>query len=158
MYLEIKPLINVDDLVLIKVTAWMYNWWGKEDGYSFDEIKCFMRHSMQKSKLPKTYGLFKDKEIIGMYQFSYEDLDCRPDIYPWLSNIYIDEEYRHQGYARKLLESVKENALKDVPFNEVFLYTKEIHFYEKFGFEFVSEIETFDAKNPLQRLYKLKLK
>ena len=97
MNLELKQLINVDNDILNTITAWMYNWWGIKDGYSFDGVKCFMEHSLQKDRLPQTYGLFIDNKIIGMFQLTYEDLAVRPDIYPWLANVYIDEKYRKMG-------------------------------------------------------------
>lgn len=83
---------------------------GKDDGDTYEEVKCFMIHSILKDRLPQTYGLFLNEEIIGMYQFSYEDLSIRPDIYPWLANVYIDEKYRNNGYCRKMMETVKTNA------------------------------------------------
>ncbi len=110
MRLEVKQLIDIDEDTLITITNWMYNWWGKSDGYSFDETKCYMKHSMQKDRLPKTYGLFLNEQIIGIYQFTHVNLIIRPDIYPWLANVYIDETYRHKGYGRKLLETVKDTA------------------------------------------------
>lgn len=98
--IEFKKIVNADERVLDTTTNWMYNWWGKRDGYSFEEVKCFMEHSMQVDRLPQTHGLFLNNEIIGMYQFSYEDLSIRPDIYPWLANVYIDEKFRKKGYGR----------------------------------------------------------
>ena len=117
MSLELKQLVNVDKDILNTITTWMYNWWGKRDGYSFEKVKCFMKHSMMKKRLPQTYGLFLDDKIIGIYQFGYEDLSVRPDIYPWLANVYIDEEYRGKGYGRKLLETVNEIAKKNMDFD-----------------------------------------
>lgn len=69
-----------------------------------------MQHSLQKDRLPKTYGLFLNDTIIGMFQLTYEDLAVRPDIYPWLANVYIDEKYRKMGYSKNLLEGVKNIA------------------------------------------------
>lgn len=156
--LEIKQLINVDTETLNTITTWMYNWWGKDDGYSFDGIKCFMKHSMQNNKLPQTYGLFLDNKIIGMYQFRYDDLDVRPDIYPWLANVYIDKKYRKLGYGKILLESAIENTKNIIGFNEIFLFTKHIGLYEKFGFEFVELIDTYNETDRIQRLYKLRIR
>ena len=102
MNLELKQLINVDNDILNTITTWMYNWWGIKDGYSFEAVKCFMQHSLQKDRLPKTYGLFLNDTIIGMFQLTYEDLAVRPDIYPWLANVYIDEKYRKMGYSKNL--------------------------------------------------------
>ena len=78
-----------------------------------------------------------------MYQFTYEDLFVRPDIYPWLANVYVDEQYRNTGICRKLMESVKENALNNINSNELYLYTKHIN--------------TCIEEQRSQKLYKLKL-
>lgn len=156
--LEVKKLVNVDDLILDKITNWMYNWWGEIDGYSKDAVRCFMKHSMEDNRLPETYGLFLDNEIIGIYQFAYNDLNVRPDIYPWLANVYIDENYRGKGYGRKLLESVFDNAKKTIAFDEIFLYTKHKGLYEKFGWTFIEEIETFKKEQRIERLYQLDLR
>lgn len=157
MDIEIKQLIDIDETTLNTITTWMYNWWGIKDGYSFDGVKCFMEHSLQKDRLPQTYGLFIDNKIIGMFQLTYEDLNVRPDIYPWLANVYIDEEYRTKGYGRKLLESVKEIAKNHLSFKEIYLYTKHKNLYEKFGWEYVSEIDTFNEESRIESLYKLDL-
>lgn len=146
---------DIDETNLRTMTKWMYDWWGKEDNLSMEEVECFMIHSLQKEKLPQTYGLFLDERIIGMYQFSYEDLSVRPDIYPWLANVYIDEKYRNKGYARYMLNTVRDNAKKGINFNELFLYTEHINFYEKFGWEYISDFDTFRKTPRIQKLYKL---
>ncbi len=157
--LEVRLILDdVDENNFKIMVDWMYNWWGIEEEYSMEEVECFMKHSLQKYKLPQTYGLFLNNKIIGMYQFIYEDLSIRPDIYPWLANVYIDEKYRNKGYARYMLNTVKENAKKVIHNNEIFLYTKHPNFYEKFGWKYVSKIDTY-RKNPrIQKLYKLELK
>ena len=155
--LEVRKLVNVDNETLDKLTEQMYNWWGKRDGYSLEAVKCFMKHSMEENRLPQTYGLFLDNKIIGMYQFTYDDLSVRPDIYPWLANVYIDEKYRGKGYGRKLLESLFDNAKENINFGEIFLYTKHIGLYEKFGWTFIEEVDTFKKEQRIERLYKLDL-
>lgn len=157
MNFEIKQLIDIDELTLNTITNWMYNWWGIKNGHSFDGVKCFMEHSLQKDRLPQTYGLFIDNKIIGMFQLTYEDLNVRPDIYPWLANVYIDEEYRKKGYGRKLLESVKEIAKSKLNFKELYLYTKHNNLYEKFGWKYISDIDTFNEESRIEKLYKLDL-
>ncbi len=158
MKIECKQLNNVDENILNILSTWMYNWWGKRDGYSFEKVKCFMKHSMEKDRLPQTYGLFLDDKIIGMYQFTYEDLSVRPDIYPWLANVYIDEEYRKKGYGRKLLENVKDTAQKNIKFEEIFLYTEHKGLYEKFEWNYLCDIDTYNENSRIERLYKLKIK
>ncbi len=92
-----------------------------------------------------------------MYQLSMtEDLESRPDIYPWLINVYVEETYRGQHVGRKLMESVNENARK-ANIKELYLYTKHIGLYEKFGWKFVENVETFKPDSPIERLYKLEI-
>ena len=158
MNLELKLLVDINEDTLNTMTTWMYNWWGKRDGYTFEAVKCFMKHSLQKDRLPQTYGLFLNNSIIGMFQIAYEDLSVRPDIYPWLANVYIDEQYRGKGYSKILLKNIKDIVSKTTDFKELFLYTKHIGLYEKYGWEFISEIDTYKEDSRIERSYKLNLK
>lgn len=125
--LEVRQIYEDIDKENFKImTKWMHEWWGIEDGYSQEEIECFMKNSFQKSRLPQTYGLFLDNKIIGIYQFTYEDLSIRSDIYPWFANVYIYKKYRNKGYAKIMLYTVIENAKKVLDFDELYLYTEHI--------------------------------
>ena len=153
--LEFKQITEINNDNLDIMTNWMYKWWGEADGYTFEGVKCYLQHSFLKDRLPKTYGLFHNGRIIGMFQFTYEDLEVRPDIYPWLANLYVDEEYRNKGVARILLEKVNQIAKTSLNFNDVYLFTKYTGFYEKFGWDYISELDTHRENTRIQRLYKL---
>lgn len=149
-------MTGADEATLDKMTRWMYSWWGENEGYSLEAVRSALSHSMQEDRLPQTYGLFLDGEIIGMYQFIYDDLWARPDIYPWLANVYMDEKYRGRGYGRLLMSKIRETA-ENTGFGEVYLYTEFEGLYEKLGWEFLSEIDTFIEDRRVQRLYRLKI-
>ena len=155
MNIEFKQLINIDENTLNIITKWNYEWWGESSIYNYEKVKRFLQYSMQKDRIPQTYGLFLDNEIIGMCQFIYDDLDVRPDIYPWLANVYIDEKYRNKGYGRILIENATKVAHNVIKFNELFLYTKHIGLYEKFGWKYIGDIDTFKDESRIERLYKL---
>ncbi len=155
--IEIKKITEINENNLNKITEWMYEWWGKDEMHTFEQVKEFIKYSLQESRLPQTYGAFINDEIVGMYQFSYEDLFVRPDIYPWLANVYVDKKYRNNGICRKLMESVKENAQNNIKSNELWLYTKHKNLYEKFGWKYISDIDTYNKEHKIQRLYKLEL-
>ena len=93
-----------------------------------------------------------------MFQFIYEDLEVSPDIYPWLANLYVDEEYRNKGIARILLKKVNEIAKTSGDFDNLYLFTKHNGLYEKFGWEYICELDTYIENPRLQRLYKLEIK
>lgn len=152
----IKKITELDDDELNKITEWMFDWWGKNEDYSYEAVKCYIEHGLQEHRLPQTYGMYLDDSLIGIYQFRLDDLFVRPDLYPWLANVYIDQRYRHLGYGHKLMESIKVNA-KQLNCNELYLYTKHTGLYERYGWEYVTEIDTYLPQDRIQRLYRLSI-
>lgn len=55
------------------------------------------------------------------------------------------------------MNTVNENA-KKANLTELYLYTKHIGLYEKFGWEFIEEVKTFKEDSPIERLYRLEIK
>lgn len=156
--MRIIRLENNDNYIFDKICEWNYNWWGKRDNLSYEEVRCNLEHSLNKERLPQTFVLLIDDEPAGMYQLSMcEDLNSRPDIYPWLINVYVDEKFRGNNVCRNLMETVYENA-KKANLDELYLYTKHVGLYEKFGWDFVEEVKTFRNESPIERLYNLKIK
>ena len=120
MDLTVERLVEADDEMLDIMTGWMYHWWGKDEGRSWEEVRCYMEHGIPKGRMPQTFGMFLDGTLIGMYQFRLDDLFVRPDLYPWLANVYLEPAYRNKGYGAALMESIHRNA-KTLPFQELFL-------------------------------------
>ena len=75
----------------------------------------------------------KDDELVGFYQIKDHDND-NTNFSPWLANVYIVPEKRKMGYSRKLLESIP-NILKDLGYDMLYLHTKLINNYDKFGWK-----------------------
>ena len=155
--MEIIKLEESNNLFFDKICDWYYNWLGIKNNESIEEIKCTFEHSLCKDKLPQTFVALIDAEPAGMYQLSMsDDLNSRPDLYPWLINVYVDEKFRGRNVARELMNTVKENA-KELGLTELYLYTKHIGLYEKFGWKFIEEVKTFKDDSPVERLYKLEI-
>ena len=156
--LKIIRLENADNNIFEKICEWNYNWWGIRDGKSYEEVRCNLEHSLNTDRLPQTFVALIDDIPVGMYQLSMcEDLESRPDIYPWVINVFVDKKFRGQNVCRELMGTVSDNA-KKAGLNEVYLYTKHIGLYEKFGFEFVDNVKTFRKDSPIEYLYKLDIK
>lgn len=152
MDIKIEKVINPSKEVLDITTKWMFNWWGKGT-YTLDDVYSYMEHSFNDDGFPQTYIMYLDNTVIGIYQITYRDLFIRPDIYPWIANLYIDEKYRKKGYGKLLIESIKENARKNTPFDKLYLYTEYKNLYEKYGWEYIGELN-----NSGKYLYELYLK
>ena len=58
--------------------------------------------------------------------------------------------------GRALLETVPDNARK-AGLTELYLYTAHAGLYEKFGWTYAGEVETFRSERPKERLYHLAL-
>ena len=155
--MEIIKLEESNNPFFDKICDWYYNWLGIKNNESIEEIKCTFEHSLCKNKLPQTFVALIDGEPAGMYQLAMsDDLNSRPDLYPWLINVYVDEKFRGRNVARELMNTVKENA-KELGLTELYLYTKHVGLYEKFGWKFIEEVKTFKDDSPVERLYKLEI-
>ena len=155
--IKIIKLTDAKDPIFAKICEWNYHWWGIRNHNSFEEVKCNLEHSLCVQRLPQTIVALIDNEPVGMYQIAMsDDLTSRPDIYPWLINVYVDENFRGQNICRLMMNTVKDYA-KQAHLTELFLYTKHIGLYEKFGWQFVEEVQTFKEDSPIERLYRLNI-
>ncbi len=155
--LEIIRLESSNNEIFDKVVEWNYNWWGIREGKTLEEVRYLFEHSICKERLPQTFVALIDGKPAGMYQLSMtDDLFGRPDIYPWLINVYVDEAFRGRNICKELMLTVTQNA-KNAGLDEIYLYTSHVGLYEKFGWEFVEHVKTFHEDSPLERLYKLNI-
>lgn len=156
--ITIERLEKAEGEAFENICLWCHRWWGVRDGLTLDQIRYNMKHSLGTGKqLPQTFIARINGKTAGMYQLSMsDDLQSRPDLYPWLINVYVDEEVRGKGVCRALMESVAGNA-KSAGLEHLYLYTKHIGLYEKFGWQFVETAPTFRADSPVERVYMLKV-
>lgn len=152
----VEKITNYNKINLDKCVSWMYNWWGKEEGWSKEKITTYMKASFNDKILPQTIVVFNEKkEEIGMCQVTLHDLECRPDIYPYIANLFIDENYRGKGLVKKLLDAAIQVA-KANNLSHLYIYTSHIGLYEKYGWRFIGYTETYLVPH-IQRLYKYEL-
>lgn len=140
------------------ICRWYYHWLGKENGESPEEVLETMRHSVNTARLPQTFVVLVEGKPAGMYQLAMcDDLATRPDLYPWLINLYVDEAFRGLGAARFMLESVQDTA-RAAGLEELYLYTKHKGLYEKFGWEYVETVRNFRKGESLEKVYRLTIR
>ena len=153
--ITVAKLTDPNSAFFDTICNWMFGWWGIRDGWDMPKMQSFMKRMMCEDRIPQTYIATNGEQIFGMYNLSMEDLATRPDVYPWLENVYVDEKFRGQGISRILLNSVADNA-RALGLSKLYLYTKHTNLYERYGWRFVEDVETFE--NPhIQQLFTLDL-
>ncbi|MCR5608821.1 MAG: GNAT family N-acetyltransferase [Lachnospiraceae bacterium] len=105
---------------------------------SWKEIAEFFFEQLEQSMLPEediqdTFVMVDDDRIVGFYQFLRNEPIRNLESTPWISSIFIDEDYRGSRLSELFLIHGRIRAGK-LGFREVFISTDQINLFEKFGF------------------------
>lgn len=112
---------------------------GDEENYGFWE--SIVKHSLNKDKLPLTFVAIMDNKLAGTVGLWRADLLSRQDLYPWLSALYVKEEYRSKKIGQELQKFLI-NYCRKKGYKELYLYTDLENYYEKTGWQhFVDGVE-----------------
>ena len=76
--------------------------------------------------------LVDNNSLIGFISLFPFDGEEEKELNPWYATMYVKKEYRGKGYSKLLNDAILEEAKKR-GFNEVYLKTELINYYEKFG-------------------------
>ena len=89
-------------------------------------------------------------KIVGMVTIMKSDYYPLPEIFPWISTLFVSEKYRGNRISGKLIEFANQYA-KSIGFNNTYIPTEHIGLYEKFGYHYVKDIVNYG--NGIDRLY-----
>jgi predicted N-acetyltransferase YhbS len=119
------------------VANWIYQEFGKgaPDRTLDYVINRFKNRNLNKP--PLSLISLIDNECVGVVSIFDNDLATRPELTPWLSGLYVNPNYRCNGIADKLINSVLQ-ICKNLNYNTVFLRTEHTSdYYKKRGWTFV---------------------
>lgn len=88
------------------------------------------------------FAAIVDKRIVGFCTFMKTDYYPDNKYFPWISTIFVDEEYRGKRISQHMIETVVEYA-KSLGFSHVYIPSDKTGFYEKYGFEKIDELENY---------------
>jgi len=130
-------LLNQESPYLKEAIAYFWNQWGSESNYDFYR-DCIENSLATEISLPKFYVLLDQDNIVGSYALLTNDIISRQDLMPWFACLLIDDDYRKQGLAQKLLNHGLDQA-RQKGYDYLYLSTDLIGFYEKKGWDYYAK-------------------
>lgn len=140
-------IINVrekPEYVEIAIEYW-HNIWG--GGSNNPEKRFYFKEAIErsiktKSGLPTYYLMTENDKIIGCVGLITSDFMACCDLWPWLCGLYVDENYRGKSLGSLLIDRVKKDSAK-YGFDNLYLCTDHIGYYEKYGFDYLFDSYAF---------------
>ena len=83
-----------------------------------------------------------DGKIVGMASVMKTDYYPLPDIYPWVSCIFVSEEYRGQKISGDLIAYANQ-YLKENGFSRSYIPTGFTGLYEQYGYTYLRDIVNY---------------
>ena len=119
-----------------QAAAWFHGKWGvPEEAY----LKCMEAYLNYETE----YGWYlclDGGKIAGGLGVIDNDFHNRKDLTPNICALYVEEEYRCQGIAGRLLDIVVRD-MKSKNITPVYLITDHTNFYERYGWEFLCMVQ-----------------
>lgn len=96
------------------------------------------------------FAAIANGRIVGMATITKTDYYPLPGVFPWISTIFVCEEFRGRRISEKLIDTANRYA-KKLGFERTYIPTEHVGLYEKYGYRYVKEIVNYG--NGVDRLY-----
>ena len=88
--------------------------------------------------------------IVAMATIMKSDYYPLPEVYPWISTLFVSETYRGKGICGQLIAHANHYAAV-LGFQRTYIPTEHIGLYEKYGYRYVKNIVNYGGG--IDRLY-----
>jgi predicted N-acetyltransferase YhbS len=118
------------------VSEWFWHEWGANQ--TIENMQYTTRHTTQVGRVPLTYIALAGERLVGTVSVWCNDLRCRQDLTPWLTNLYVAAEMRDQGIAT-LLQNRMTEEVRALGYEEMYLIAsdEEASYYEETGWSYM---------------------
>lgn len=124
------------------IVSWIYDQWHPMfPEMTLDGLAAgFADHTTPK-KIPETFVVLLEDEIIGTATIVENDMETRLDLTPWLAAVYVKSEYRSQGIGSRLVQALMDEAAA-LGIERFYLFTPDrVSFYARLGWKILEETE-----------------
>ena len=81
-------------------------------------------------------------QIVGMVSVLKEDYYPLPDLYPWVSTVFVSEAYRGLRISGKLIACAND-YLRENGFRKSYIPSTHVGLYERYGYSYVKDITNY---------------
>lgn len=143
-------IIKLSDRQEMKIQAanWFHAKWGVPAELYLESMEDSF---ISKSGVPQWYIVVKENDIIAGLGVIENDFHDRKDLTPNICAVYVEEQYRCQGIAGKMLQFVCDDMF-DKGIDTLYLVTDHTSFYERYGWEFLCMVQG-DGEPNMARMY-----
>ncbi len=124
----------IDDLAAAHLAEWRAL-------YPEDSVATFatdLARSLGTDPVPSTWVLVAGRAVIGSVSLIEHDLDNRPELTPWLANLWVERAWRGHGLGKQLVLHACEQGYQR-GLQRLYLYTPEhAAFYLALGWEMLA--------------------
>lgn len=131
-----------------KAAQWFHEKWNVPVDAYLESIEESLN---SENPVPQWYLAVKEEQIIGGLGVIENDFHDRKDLTPNVCAVYVEEEFRCRGIARKMLETVCRD-MKEKGIDTLYLITDHDSFYERYGWEFYCMVQG-DGEEEMTRMY-----
>lgn len=121
--------------------------------FSWEDVKEHLLHTLhtwEYTDWETPFVAMVDNKIIGMASIMKTDYYPIPEIYPWISSIFVKEKYRGYRISEKLIDFANVYAM-ECGFNKTYIPSEYVGLYEKYGYCYLKDIVNYG--NGIDRLY-----
>lgn len=128
------------------------------ENFSWTDVKEHMSAQIRDWRFEDWEAVFAavaDGKIEGMTTAMKTDYYPLPEVFPWVSSVFVSEEYRGRRISGMMIGKANE-YLKSVGFDRSYIPSEHVGLYEKYGYRYVKEIVNYGGG--MDRLYVKELK
>ena len=123
------------------------------ESFSWEEVKehtLWMIRNWKYTQWETPFIAMMDGQAVGMATIMKTDYYPQPDLYPWVSSLFVAEAYRGRRISEKLIDFANHYA-KEMGFSRAYIPTQHIGLYEKYGYYYIKDIVNYGSG--IDRLY-----
>lgn len=123
------------------------------ENFSWEDVKehiLSMLRSWVFTDWETAFAAIVDGQIVGMTTIMKTDYYPLPEIYPWISCVFVSEEYRGHRISEKLIDYANKYAMEN-GFDKTYIPSEHTGLYEKYGYRYLKDIVNYG--NGIDRLY-----